>query len=139
MCASLGNEARKLVKRNPEDPTVACFLTESATAYKNCAVYANEKLSLLNSTLKAFAALGPCMILSKKDLVMKYLIELPDLVSVLTEEETKLYKIQVGIYLLQLMRMVMLVLSSGTAIYQRSILLSTKWPCPYCPSSTDPK
>ena len=35
------------------------------------------------------------MIFSKKDLVMKYLIELPDLVCVLTEEETKLYEIQV--------------------------------------------
>ena len=35
------------------------------------------------------------MILSQKDLVMKYLIELPDLVSVLTEEETSLYEIQV--------------------------------------------
>ena len=35
------------------------------------------------------------MILSQKDSVMKYLIELPDLVSVLTEEETSLYEIQV--------------------------------------------
>ena len=35
------------------------------------------------------------MILSKKELVMKYLIELPDLVSVLTEEETKLFEIGV--------------------------------------------
>ena len=35
------------------------------------------------------------MILSKKNLVMKYLIELPDLVSVLTDKETKLYEIQV--------------------------------------------
>ena len=80
-----------MVKRSPEDPTLVCFLTASATAYKNCAVYAKEKLPLLNSTLKAFAALWPCMILSKKDSVMKYLIELP----VLTEEETKLYEIQV--------------------------------------------
>ena len=35
------------------------------------------------------------MILSNKDSVMKYLIELPDVVSDLTEEETKLYEIQV--------------------------------------------
>ena len=83
-----------MVKGNPEDPTVVCFLTASATAYKNCAVYVKDKIPLINSTLKAFAALGPCMILGKKDLVMKYLIELPDLVSVLTEEETKLYEIQ---------------------------------------------
>ena len=94
VCTSLGNEARKLVKRNPEDSTVVYFLTSSATAYKNCAVYAKDKFPLLNSTLKAFAALGPCMILSKKDSVMKYLIELPDLVSVFTEEGTKLYEIQ---------------------------------------------
>ena len=93
--ASLGNEARKLVKRNPEDPTVVCFLTASATAYKNCVVYSKEKLLLLNSTLKAFSALGPCMILSKKDSVTKYLIELPDVVSVFTEKESKLYEIQV--------------------------------------------
>ena len=91
----LGNEARKLVKRNPEDPTAVCFSTASATACKNCAVYCKDKLPLLNSTSKAFAALGPCMILNKKDSVMKYLIELPNLVSVLTEEETKLYEIQV--------------------------------------------
>ena len=83
-----------MVKRNPEDSTVVCFLTASATAYKNCAVYAKDKLPLLNSTLEEFAALGPYMILSKEDSVMKYLIELSDLVSVLTEEETKLYKIQ---------------------------------------------
>ena len=84
-----------MVKRNPEDPTIVCFLTASATAYKNCAVYAKEKRPLLNSNLKEFAALGPCMILSKKDSVMKYLIELSDLVSVLTVEETKLYEIQI--------------------------------------------
>ena len=84
-----------MVKRNPEDPTVVCFLAASATAYRNCAVYAKDKLLLLNSTLKAFAAPGPCIILSKKDLVMKYLIDLPDMVSVLTEEESKLYEIQV--------------------------------------------
>ena len=35
------------------------------------------------------------MILSKKDLVMKYMTELRDLVSILTEEETKLYEIQI--------------------------------------------
>ena len=35
------------------------------------------------------------MILSKTDSVMKYLIELPDLVSVLTKEETRLSEIQV--------------------------------------------
>ena len=69
-----------MAKRNPEDPTVAGFLTAFATAYKNCIVYDKEKLPLLNSISKAFAALGPCMILSKKDSVMKYLIELPDLV-----------------------------------------------------------
>ena len=34
------------------------------------------------------------MNLSMKDSVMKYLIDLPDLVSVFTEEETKLYEIQ---------------------------------------------
>ena len=93
--ASLNKKARKLVKRNPEDPTVICFLTASATACKACAVYAKDKLPLLNSTFKAFSALGPCMILSNKDSLMKYLIELPDVVSDLTEEETKLYKIQV--------------------------------------------
>ena len=95
MCAFLGNEARWLVKRVSEDPTVVCFLTASATTYKNCAVYAKEKLLLLNSTLNAFATALPCMIRSKKDLVMNYLIELPGLVSVLTEEETKLQEIQV--------------------------------------------
>ena len=84
-----------MVKINPEDPTVVFFLTASATAYKNCAVYTKDKLPLLNSTLKAFAALVPCMILSKKDSVMKYLIELTDLVFVFTEEEIKLYEIQV--------------------------------------------
>ena len=31
VCASLGNKARKLVKRNPEDPRIVCFLTASAT------------------------------------------------------------------------------------------------------------
>ena len=70
-----------------------------ATVYENCAVYAKDKLPLLSSTFKAFAPPppppGPCMILSKKELVMKYLIELPDLVSVLTEEETKLFEIGV--------------------------------------------
>ena len=70
-----------------------------ATVYENCAVYAKDKLPLLSSTFKAFAPPspppGPCMILSKKELVMKYLIELPDLVSVLTEEETKLFEIRV--------------------------------------------
>ena len=35
------------------------------------------------------------MILSKKDSVMKYLIELPDVVSVFPEKESKLYEIQV--------------------------------------------
>ena len=45
---------------NLEDPTVVCFLTASSTAYKNCAVYTKNKFPLLNSTLKAFAALGPC-------------------------------------------------------------------------------
>ena len=35
------------------------------------------------------------MIISKKDLVMKHLTQLPDLVSVFTQEETKLYEIQV--------------------------------------------
>ena len=84
-----------MVKRNSGESTVVWFLTASATVYKNCAVYAKEKLPLLNSTLKAFAGLGPCIILSKKDSVMKYLIDLPGLVSVLTEEETKLSEIQV--------------------------------------------
>ena len=93
--ASLNKKARKLVKRNPEYPTVICFLTASATACKVCAVYAKDKLPLLNSTFKAFSALGPCMILSNKDSVMKYLIELPDVVSDLTEEETELHEIQV--------------------------------------------
>ena len=93
--ASLNKKARKLVKRNPEYPTVICFLTASATACKVCAVYAKDKLPLLNSTFKAFSALGPCMILSNKHSVMKYLIELPDVVSDLTEEETELHEIQV--------------------------------------------
>ena len=66
-----------------------------ATIYENCAVYAKDKLPLLSSAFKAFAPPGLCMILSKKELVIKYLIELPDLVSVLTEEETKLFEIRV--------------------------------------------
>ena len=80
---------------NLEDPTVVCFLTASSTAYKTCAVYTKNKFPLLNSTLKAFAALGPCMILSKKGSVMKHLIKLPELVSVLTEDEINLYELQV--------------------------------------------
>ena len=80
-----------MVKINPEDPTVVFFLTASATGYKNCAVYTKDKLPLLNSTLKALAALVPCMILSKKDSVVKYLTELTDLVF----EEIELYEIQV--------------------------------------------
>ena len=113
---------------NLEDPTVVCFLTASSTAYKNCAVYTKNKFPLLNSTLKAFAALGPCMILSKKGSVMKYLIKLPELVSVLTEDEINLYELQVR-----------KMMNSDDDIvkwyshYQRSILLSTKWPCWYCP------
>ena len=78
------------------------------------------------------------MILSKGDSVMKYLIELSDSVSVLNEEETKLYKIQ--------MRKMKVdnTLPAATDdngddadIVKRYSHLLPKWPFWYSPSSTD--
>ena len=84
------------------------------------------------------------MILSKKDAVMEYLTDLPDLVSVLTEEETKLCEIQVG----KMMTDNTLPAATndngdGVDIIKWYSHLSkkypTKWPCRYCTSFMDPR
>ena len=84
------------------------------------------------------------MILSKKDAVMEYLTDLPDLVSVLTEEETKLYEIQVR----KMMTDNTLPAATndngdGVDIVKWYSHLSkkypTKWLCRYCTSFMDPR
>ena len=141
MCAFLGNEARWLVKRVSEDPTVVCFLTASATTYKKYMPRTN-----FCHLTQAFAATGPCMIFTKKDSVMNYLILLHDLFSVLFKEETKLYEIQE--------RKIVIDNTLPTATdanvddvdivkwyshLSRKYLLSIKWPCWYFPLSMDPR
>ena len=76
--------------------TVDWFLTAATKTYKICGEYARNKLPLRNKTLKTFAAIDPIMILSQKDCVMHYLLELPDLlVNVFTNEKEEKYEVEV--------------------------------------------
>ena len=92
-----GVKAKNMIRTTKaNDATVDWFLTAAAKTYKICVEYARNKLPLCNKTLKTFAAIDPIMILSQKDCVMHYLLELPDLlINVFTNEEEEKYEVEV--------------------------------------------
>ena len=84
----VGQKAKHIIQSaKAGDTTVQEILTAAAKAYKTCGEYAQNKLPLQNKTLKSLASIDPEFILSKMEVVLNYLLGLPDLVHVLGGDE----------------------------------------------------
>ena len=64
-------------------------------AYLACANYIQKKLPLENIVLKSIAAIGPELIVAGSKSVLKYLMGLPALISVLSDNELESYDMEV--------------------------------------------
>ena len=76
----VGQKAKHIIQSaKAGDTTVQEFLTAAAKAYKTCGEYTQNKLPLQNKTLKSLATIDPEFILSKMEVLLNYLLGLPDL------------------------------------------------------------
>ena len=71
----------------PGDETVSDFLESASNAYRKCGEYALKKLPLQNKTLKTLAAIDPEFILSRNEGVLNYLVKLPNILPVLSNDD----------------------------------------------------